>query len=196
MMPRIERKTPAKNNLKLDYVSTHRDLVEKCKRGNRRAQFELHRLYAHAMHALCMRMVRQEQEAEDLLQESFVDIFTKLHTFKYQSSVGAWMKRIVINNCINHLKRKRLLVEELKAHHTNKEAEDTQEGQNNLPYELSQVKQAVQELPDGYRVVFNLYLVEGYDHKEIGEILGITEATSKSQYSRAKKKLRSMLSKG
>jgi len=190
------KSTPAAENkrLKLDYASTHKDIVEKCKRGNRRAQFELYSLYSRAMYSICLRMLQQEQEAEDLLQESFVDIFTKLHTFKFQSSVGAWIKRIVVNNCINHLKRNRMLFEELENRHTGiiEEEEEVKE-EHPFPYDVSTVKKAIQELPDGYRVVFTLYLMEGYDHKEIAQILDISEATSKSQYSRAKKKLREML---
>jgi RNA polymerase sigma-70 factor (ECF subfamily) len=197
-MHALKPTTPAVENkrLKLDYASTHQEIVEKCKCGNRRAQFELYRLYSRAMYNICVRMLQQEQEAEDLLQESFVDVFTKLHTFKYQSSVGAWIKRIVVNNCINHLKRSRLLIEELEDRHAailEKEDGLTNEEQP-FPFEIGEVKKAIGELPDGYRVVFTLYLMEGYDHKEIAEILGVSEATSKSQYSRAKKKLREMLS--
>lgn len=189
------KQSPAADNkrLKLDYASTHKDIVEKCKRGNRRAQFELYRLYSRAMYSICVRMVQQEQEAEDLLQDSFVDIFTKLHTFRYQSSVGAWIKRIVVNNCINHLKRNRLLFEELETRHTGIIDEYTDKEEKELPLNVASVKKAISKLPDGYRVVFSLYIMEGYDHKEIAEILEITEATSKSQYSRAKKKLREML---
>lgn len=189
-------KSPAVDykHLKLDYASTHQDIVEKCKRGNRRAQFELYRLYSRAMYNVCLRMLRHEHDAEDLLQNSFVDVFTKLHTFKYQSSVGAWIKRIVVNNCINHLKRNRLKLEELEDRFVADEPgrESTAADDPNLSVEL--VKRGVQQLPDGYRVVFTLYAMEGYDHKEIAEILDISEATSKSQYSRAKKKLRSIIS--
>ncbi|MCB0641672.1 MAG: sigma-70 family RNA polymerase sigma factor [Phaeodactylibacter sp.] len=130
--------------------------------------------------------------AEDLLQNSFIDVFTKLHTFRYQSSIGAWIKRIVINNCINHLKKRRLDLEELQERHVGVVVDTgIEESEHNLTVEA--VKVAMDELPDGYRVVFSLYMFEGYDHKEIGDILGITEATSKSQYSRAKRKLKEIL---
>lgn len=190
------KKSPAEehNHLKLDYASTHRDIVEKCKRGNRRAQFELYRLYSRAMFNVCLRMVRHEQDAEDLLQNSFIDVFSKLHTFRYQSSVGAWIKRITVNNCINHLKRNRLFFEELEERHAEVPAKAELEPEEPIPgLDVEAVKKAVENLPDGYRVVFTLYLFEGYDHKEIAGILDITEATSKSQYSRAKKKLRELL---
>lgn len=174
----------------MDYASTHRDIIEKCKRGNRQAQFELYRLYSKAMFNVCLRMVKNDLDAEDLLQNSFVDIFTKLHTFKYQSSVGAWIKRIVVNNCINHLKRNRVFFEELDDRMQNIQTEGKMPERG---LDVATINKALLQLPDGYRVVFSLYMLEGYDHKEIGEILSISEATSKSQYSRAKKKLRDII---
>ena len=176
----------------LDYQSTHRNIVEQCQTGNRQAQFELYRLYSKAMYNLCLRMVRDEGNAEDLLQNSFTDVFTKIHTFRFESSIGAWIKRITVNNCINFLKKRRLEIQELddRYHHipvAQAEAPDCK-------LSIDQVNRALLQLPDGYRVVFSLYLIEGYDHKEIGQVLGISEATSKSQYSRAKAKLRGILS--
>ncbi|TXB63283.1 RNA polymerase sigma factor [Phaeodactylibacter luteus] len=183
-------------HLKLDYASTHQDIVEKCKRGNRRAQFELYKLYSNAMYNVCLRMLRHEQDAEDLLQNSFVDVFTKLHTFRYQASIGAWIKRIVVNNCINHLKRNRLRLEELEEEHAKETAPEPEGGNHQgvaTKAEIERIRKAVLQLPDGYRVVFTLYAFEGYDHKEIADILGVSEATSKSQYSRARQKLRKLL---
>lgn len=176
----------------MDYASTHRDIVEKCKQGNRQAQFELYKLYSKAMYNVCMRMVKNELDAEDILQNSFVDIFTKLDTFQFQSSIGAWIKRIVINNCINFLKRNRVYFEELDERFTNLQDEE-REDKEQIGLTVERINRALFELPDGYRVVFSLYLLEGYDHKEIAEILNITEATSKSQFSRAKSKLRDIL---
>ncbi len=177
----------------LDYPSVHRDIIEACKKGNRQSQFELYRLYSKAMYNICLRMVRNELDAEDLLQNSFIDVFTKLESFRYQSSIGAWIKRIVINNCINFLKKRKLQIDEW-----NEKAADgvVQESNDSKDLKLSveKVNKALLLLPDGYRVVFSLYLMEGYDHKEIAQILDISEATSKSQYSRAKGKLRKLLS--
>ena len=136
-------------------------------------------------------MVKNEADAEDLLQSSFVDIFTKLHTFRFQSSIGAWIKRIVVNNCINFLKRRRLSIVEMNTNIINlTEPEDPEV----IPaWKVDKVRTAMMALPRGYRVVCSLYLLEGYDHKEIAQILDISEATSKSQLSRAKRKLREML---
>lgn len=138
-------------------------------------------------------MLKNETDAEDLLQKSFIDVFTKLDTFRYQSSIGAWIKRIVINNCINFLKRNRVYFEELEPRHAEVPAEQDRFPREEKGLTTEIVHRAMLELPDGYRVVFSLYLLEGYDHKEIAQILGITEATSKSQYSRAKRKLRELI---
>ena len=137
-------------------------------------------------------MVGRESDAEDLLQNSFIDVFSKLHTFRYQSSIGAWIKRIVVNNCINFLKRKRIYFEDLNNSYEfelSHQDDDLGGGKVNV----DAIKKALFQLPDGYRVVFSLYSLEGYDHKEIAQILNVTEATSKSQYSRAKKKLKELL---
>lgn len=176
----------------LDYASTHRDIVEKCKQGNRPAQFELYKLYSKAMYNVCLRMVKNDLDAEDILQTSFIDVFTKLDTFQFQSSIGAWIKRIVLNNCINFLKRSRVQFEELDDKIFSLKEEEKPD-EEHIGLTVDRVNRALFELPDGYRVVFSLYMLEGYDHKEIAEILKITEATSKSQFSRAKSKLRELL---
>lgn len=167
--------------VRLDYNNTHRELVEKCKRGDRQAQFELYRLYSKAMYNVCLRMVKDESDAEDVLQNAFIDIFTKLSTFKFESAIGAWIKKVVVNNCINFLKKRRIQFTEIEDRHGHISAEDAP-GEEYKGMSIEKVKTALHTLPDGYRVVFSLYLLEGYDHQEIGEILGISEATSKSQY--------------
>ncbi|MEM6377706.1 MAG: RNA polymerase sigma factor [Bacteroidota bacterium] len=177
----------------LNYASTHQDIVEQCKAGNRQAQFELYRLYSKGMYNVCLRMVKDELDAEDILQNSFVDIFTKLDSFKFQSSIGAWIKRIVVNNCINFLKKRKVYFQELEDGHATALPDDKSEPKGTEGLSVDAIKKALFELPDGYRVVFSLYMLEGYDHKEIGNILDISEATSKSQYSRAKRKLRDIL---
>lgn len=136
-------------------------------------------------------MVNNESDAEDIIQHSFMDVFSKLHMFKFESSIGAWIKRIVINNTINFLKKRKLQISELNDQ-IQISVQDDQVDEVHL--EIDSIKNALGKLPDGYRVVFNLYAFEGYDHKEIGEIIGVTEATSKSQYSRAKKKIKEILS--
>ena len=166
-------------------------LVERCKAGDRIAQFELYKKYTKAMHNVAMRITRDVMEAEDVLQEAFVRAFKNLHSFKGDSTFGAWLKRIVINTSINHLKKRKgefVDIEDVKL-----DAFEHQPEFSSSSSQMKKIREAIMKLPDGYRLVFSLYLIEGYDHKEIGNILKISEATSKSQYSRAKKKLREML---
>jgi RNA polymerase sigma factor (sigma-70 family) len=174
----------------MDSSHPHFELLERCRDGKRDAQFELYRLYSRAMYNTALRMVQNSHDAEDLLQSVFVEVFTKMESFRYESSIGAWIKRITINKCINFLKSKKMIIQELTASHDlilepEKEYEPL--------FTVDRIRQAVDQLPDGYRVVFSLYAFEGYDHEEIAQVLNITEATSKSQYSRAKAKLRTML---
>jgi len=174
------------------HVDTHRELVEACKRQDRQAQFRLYELYSKAMYNICMRMLNDIGEAEDMLQNSFIDVFSKLGSFQYKSSVGAWIKRIVVNNCINHIKKRR--IELVPLEHQNPVIEDEPKSVYSH-LSIEKIKTAVQQLPDGYRVVLTLYLFEGYDHAEIADIMNISTSTSKSQYNRAKKRLRELMNK-
>lgn len=177
-------------NNEMDATQTHRDLIERCREGRRDAQFELYRLYSRAMYNTALRMVQNPHDAEDILQGIFIEVFSKLDSFRYESSIGAWMKRITVNKCINFLKSRRLSFSELTPYN---DRADDHAPENEPAYNVEKINRAIAGLPDGYRVVFSLYAVEGYDHEEIAQVLGITEATSKSQYSRAKAKLREML---
>ena len=178
--------------LNKSYPEIHSELIEALQRGERKAQFQVYKLYSKAMFNLCMRMTNHEAEAEDILQEAFLDAFRKIHTFKGQSTFGAWLKRIVINRSINHIKKRKLdlvSVEEM-------DFRDDAPGQGqdeDITLQVNRVHQAIQLLPDGFRMVLTLYLLEGYDHREISEIMGISESTSKSQYNRAKKKLANLV---
>ncbi|MCX6258334.1 MAG: sigma-70 family RNA polymerase sigma factor [Bacteroidia bacterium] len=174
------------------FADIHKEIIELSKTGNSKAQFQLYQLYAKAMFNICMRMMKNAGEAEDLLQESFIEAFSKLQTFRYESSFGAWLKKIVINKCINSLKKKKadiVLTENIQ----DLDLEDINEEETDLKLEVNKVREAIEKLPDGYRIIISLYLFEGYDHSEISEILGITESTSKSQYLRAKNKLKEIL---
>jgi RNA polymerase sigma factor (sigma-70 family) len=149
------------------------------------------------MFNICMRILNHLGEAEDALQEAFVDAFTNLHQFRQQSTFGAWLKQIVVNKAINHMRSRKVKWIEIG------ELEETMEYSDNsfcldeadTTLEIERVRAAVQKLPDGYRVVLSLYLFEGYDHEEIGEVLGISETTSRTQYMRAKRKLGEVLGK-
>jgi RNA polymerase sigma-70 factor (ECF subfamily) len=140
-----------------------------------------------------LRITGDFAEAEDVLQESFLSAFRELHSYKGDSSFGSWLNRIVINKSINCLRNRRLQLVPLGDQHDGAAIDHDDQTLGLDPEDLSWradvVRRCVQELPDGYRVVLSLYLLEGYDHAEIASILQITESTSKSQYSRARKKL-------
>jgi RNA polymerase sigma factor (sigma-70 family) len=162
-------------------MEQHFDIVEACKRGDRKAQFELYKLYSKAMYNICVRMLGSAENAEDALQNAFVDVFTKLESFRFESTIGAWIKRIVINNCINALKKRRMEFAELTDNTQKHDEGDSREGGTGSSVSapilnVSAIQSAIQQLSDGYRTVFNLYALEGYDHEEIGQVLGISEA--------------------
>lgn len=174
------------------YEDIHRDVVELCKQGDVSAQYKLYALYSRAMYNICFRMTNQQEEAEDVLQEAFTYAFRKLDSFRFESSFGAWLKRIVVNTCINHLKKKRVELYYTDESYDVLPAEEIID-YGEISFKVDKVRNAVEQLPDGYRVILSLYLFEGYDHKEIAEIMRISESTSKSQYLRAKKKVKEIL---
>jgi len=167
-------------------------LIEAAKEGDNRARKQLYELYARAMFNVCFRLMNKREDAEDVLQEAFVQAFTRLDSFRYESTFGSWLKRIVINTAINALKKRKVdlkLSDDMgKYRHL---AEDNIE--EPLPLSVNDVREALKQLPEGGRVVFSLYLLEGYDHQEIASILGITESTSKSQFMRAKRRVYDIL---
>lgn len=168
------------------------DLINGCIEGNRRMQEELYRRFSPRMYAVCLRYAGNTEEAEDILQEGFIKIFKKLDSFRNEGSFEGWIRRIFVNTAIEHFRRKRYLQPV-----TEKE-ENTLEGNylsvlDNLAER--DIMELVQQLSPGYRTVFNMYVVEGYTHKEIGDMLGISEGTSKSQLSRAKVILQDMVRK-
>ena len=172
-------------------IDLHRELLNGCRRGEHSAFHQLYSLYSKAMYNVALRIVGNTQEAEDVVQEAFISAFGSINSYQGKSTFGAWLKRIVVNKAINHLRKKHLKIvsmEELPP-----DIADT--GEEVQHYEIESVKKAIAALPEGYRLVLTLYLLEGYDHKEISEILKITVSTSKSQYNRAKSKLRSLLKK-
>lgn len=145
------------------------------------------------MFATCLRMCRCREDAEDVLQHSFSDVFAELEKFRGDSTVGAWIKRIVINNCINELKRRRHRLIELSDGHAPAAEVELEEDCRAEVYTVERIKAAVATLPDGFRTVLTLYLFEGFDHAEIADCLQISAQTSKSQYSRARRRLRDQL---
>ncbi len=183
-----------KEDLERGFTNIHQDLIIRSQEGDGSAQNELYTLYSKAMFNTCLRITNNYDDAEDVLQEAFVSAFQKLYSFRGDSSFGAWLKRIVINKAINHIKKKHLEVSEFDIdRHDLALQQDEQIDYDEKIFEVKKIMEAIKNLPDGYRLVFSLYLLEGYDHQEIAGILGISVSTSKSQYNRAKKKLKELL---
>jgi RNA polymerase sigma factor (sigma-70 family) len=166
-------------------------LISKSKDGDRASQYALYKKYSRAMYNICYRIVNEEEEARDVLQDAFIRAFQNLRSFRGESTFGAWLKKIVINQAINHLRKQKLMYEPLGEADYGESVVNTDD--DNIMLNVERVKNALQQLPDGFRTVFSLYLLEGYDHAEIGQILGISESTSKTQYIRAKNKLKELL---
>ena len=168
----------------------HQELINRCRKGDRRAQEEIYRLYYLSMYNTCFRMLNDRVEAEDAMQEAFLAAFLKIDSYKGEMSFGSWLKRIVINKTIDVIRTKKVKFENLDE----KIGYDPEaESENITPEEaarlIHKIREGVQKLPEGFRVVLSLSLFEGYDHEEIAAILHISESTSRSQLARAKKRL-------
>lgn len=156
--------------------------------GEQDAAKALYRKYAPAMYNLCLRILQHPQDAEDLLQESFAQVFTHLDSFRAESTIGAWIKRIVVNCCLNHLKKRRIPLVFEEPPEVADEPQSRDEESFSGTVEL--VRDAISRLPEGYRIVLTLHVFEGYTHREIAEQLEIAESTAKTQYMRARQKVR------
>jgi RNA polymerase sigma-70 factor (ECF subfamily) len=182
--------------LELTAVLFYDELVAKCKQGDVQSFEMLYRQYAKPMFNTSLRIVNNASDAEDVLQESFVSAFHYLDKFDYSSTFGAWLKRIVINKSINVLRQRRLTlvdIDETSVH----EIQDTEIlDEDNIRLKIEEIKKAMASLPNGYRTVMSLFLFEGYDYEEIGDILQISGSTVRTQYHRAKQKLLHLLKQG
>ncbi len=170
-------------------IALHIDsLVEDCKQGKSAAQYEVYNMYSKAMFSTAKRVMGQYEEAEDALQEAFVDAFQKINSFKNEATFGSWLKTIVINKCLTKLRSRKLEFETVND--THEYEEESQEGDFEANVEtVEAIKSALADLPSGYRVIVSLHLFEGYDHAEIAEILNIKEVSSRTQFIRGKAKL-------
>lgn len=170
------------------------DIIEQCKQNNRKAQLQLYNQYCDGMYIVAKRFLKDAADAEDVVQEAFIKAFSKLHQYKAEVTFGAWLKRIVINKSIDFLKSKKQHLVELEEVHL--KVVDTPIDDKWLVEDtitLNDVKGAINELPEKYQYVVMLYLIEGYDHQEISEILDISEVASRTQLSRGKVKLQKLL---
>ena len=171
-------------------IDINNKLVEKACQGDQKAMFRLYRMYLPAMYNTCIRIVVNKNDAEDIIQESFISAFSGIEGFRGEASFGTWLKRIVINNSINHIRNKKIQfvdIDKIQIDDTDSEDDDLPD----IPMEV--IHNSIKSLPDKARVVLNLYLLEGYLHREIALMLGIAESTSRSQYIRAKKLLKEIL---
>ena len=171
------------------YINIHQDLLDRCLEGDKKAQFEIYRLYYKSMYNSSLRIVGIPEEAEDVMQESFLTAFRNLKTYSGDVSFGAWLKKIVINRSLDVLRKRKVIFEELHA-----ELPVVSEPETEVEsITVEEVKSAINSLSDGYRTILSLILLEGYDHEEVSEILGIKNVTSRTQFSRARQRLKEIL---
>ena len=146
------------------------------------------------MFNVCLNLVNDRQQAEELMQDAFISAFRNIEEYKGEVAFGAWLKRITINKCLDYLKKRRIEFEPLE---NSQNIGDSENNDNEIIIKqtVENIRKAISELPDGYRTIISLLLFEGFDHEEISQILGITESTSRSQYTRAKAALVNILKK-
>lgn len=168
----------------------HHDLIEGCRARDQKAQFQVYNLYSKAMFNTSLRIVNDLMEAEDVIQESFLSAFENIDTFSGNVSFGAWLKKIVVNRSIDVLVKRKVVFEDIDCHHDiYDDSSDDFEFKQDFEIKLDEVKNSISKLPDGYRVILSLHLLEGYDHLKIAGLLKISSSTSRSQLSRAKQRL-------
>ncbi len=166
-------------------------LIEECKKNNKRAQLQLYDMYCNAMYNTAYNFVKDEAVAEDMMQEAFIKAFQNIDGFSGEVSFGAWLKRIVINRCLDWLKKRKLTIVSLSSQKV--QVADEQNWDVDDTTTVENIKNAIHQLPEKYKVVLKLFLLEGYDHQEISEILNISEVSSRSQLHRGKNKLKELL---
>lgn len=159
--------------------------IERCQKGDKQAYREFYDLYSKAMLNISLRIVNNTEEAEDVLQESFVAAFQQIGKIRSDGEFGGYLKRTVINRSIDLIRKRRIDFQSLDDARYIGEDPPEDDGQ----YDINLLRECIRELPDGFRIVISLFIFEDYSHREIGQLLNITEGTSKSQYNRAKKKL-------
>jgi RNA polymerase sigma factor (sigma-70 family) len=178
------------SKLHIESMLSEKELIDGCARGNRAMQKALYERYCPKMMVICLRYARSTQEAEDVLQEGFIKVFAGIKSFRAESKLGTWITRIMINTALNSQRQKLYLFPMVDVTDA---ALHEDENISLSSFHLSELVSMIQTLPDGCRIVFNLFAIEGYNHKEISDLLKISEGTSKSQYSRAKILLRNKL---
>ena len=182
----------AEVHLKKENLNINKKLFEKLRKGEKKAQFEVYKLYYKAMYNTSLRFVKDIVEAEDIMQDSFLSAFNKINSWSGDVEFGAWLKKIVINKSLDYLKKKKIQKTELDDEHI-QFIEDENIDEKEIRLDIDKIKSAMMQLKEKDRIILNLYLFEGYDHNEISEILKIKAASARSQFARAKQKLKKML---
>lgn len=172
-------------------VSLNTKIVEGCRQNNAKSQMQLYNMYCNAMFIVAKRYVKDSMIAEDVMQDAFIKVFKKIDSYKNEVTIGAWIKRIVINQCIDYLKKKRIELVSIEEKELKIANDDDWMVEDETT--VKKVLESINQLPNKYKTILNLYLIEGYDHKEISQILNITEVASRSQLMRGKNKLKSQL---
>jgi RNA polymerase sigma factor (sigma-70 family) len=174
------------------YINIHQDLIDECRRGERKAQFRIYKLYFKSMYNTSLRIVSDTAEAEDIIQESFLDAFRRINSYTGDGSFGKWLKRIVVNNSLDALRKKKssfpIDEKQLDLPDPDRDYDDEE-----IRLQIQEVKDAIEMLPSEYKVIITLYLIEGFDHEEISEILKISNNLSRTRYFRARQKLLSLI---
>jgi RNA polymerase sigma-70 factor (ECF subfamily) len=178
--------------LETSTIDIHKQYIERCKKGDHQAFNQLYKLYAKAMYNVALRIIKDQDEAEDILQEAFVKAYHKIKQFEYQATFGAWLKRIVINQALDTIRKQKAIVINSEDHFEEVPEEDNKDWEL-IELTVEKVRHAIESLPTGFRLVSSMFLFEGYEHKEIAEVLGISESTSKSQLHRAKLKIKELM---
>src|SRR5688500_14785142 len=172
---------------------TEEAILAECLQNDAGAQRELYSKYSPKMLSVCYRFAHNREDAEDMLQEGFIKVFSQVHTFQNKGAFEGWVRRIMVHTCINHLKKNKKFNESVDLIHAN----GMQVREESVPsiVQAKQIVECIRLLPLGYRTVLNLYAIEGYSHKEISVMLDVEESTSRSQYTRAKQMLEDILIK-
>lgn len=168
-------------------------LILDCKANDKKAQITLYRKYNQGMYKIAFRLLGNIEDAEDVIQESFLNAFKKINQFKVEVTFGAWLKKIVVNRSINHLQKNRLTLVDMDESNLEQIESDETRQESNDNSVIKEIKAAITMLPEKYRYVAMLYLIEGFDHPEIADILNISVPTSKTRLSRGKVKLKNEL---
>jgi len=170
---------------------TEEAIFQGCLKNQAAAQKELYNRYSPKMLAVCYRFAHKREDAEDMLQEGFIKVFSQIHTFQNKGAFEGWIRRIMVHTCINNLKKNKRFNDSVDIAYAN----SVQVREESVPsiVQAKQVVECIRMLPMGYRTVLNLYAIEGYSHKEIAEMLDIEESTSRSQYTRSKQMLEEIL---